>query len=111
MVHRPIDWAALDADPRFGELRRKKAGFLGVLMAVSIGYYFMLPIGAAWFPEFFRRRVFGAVNIGLLFALSEFVLAWAVAALYTWRANREFDRLAAELNREVMARHPLARRP
>jgi Protein of unknown function, DUF485 len=42
---------------------------LGV-MALSVGYYFMLPIGAAYFQDVFRIRVWGVLNIGLLFALS-----------------------------------------
>ncbi len=99
-----IDWAAINADPRFRELHRRKAGFLGFLMIASIVYYFMLPVGAAWFPALFRTKVFGAVNVGLLFALSEFLFAWGIAALYTHRANRDFDRLAEELAREVAAR-------
>ncbi len=105
MARRSVDWAAIGADPRFLELQRRKAVFIGLLMAGSILYYFMLPIGAAWFPELFRIKVFGALNLGILFAFSEFLLAWGVAALYTRRANREFDRLADELNREVVARH------
>ncbi|MBI2306885.1 MAG: DUF485 domain-containing protein [Rhodocyclales bacterium] len=100
-----IDWAATNADPRFQELHRRKAGFLSLLMIVSVVYYFMLPVGAAWFPELFRIRVAGVVNVGLLFALSQFLVAWGVAALYTRRANREFDRLAEEINREIGDRH------
>lgn len=96
-----IDWAAINADPRFRELHRRKAGFLSLLMTVSVAYYFLLPVGAAWFPGLFRIKVVGVVNVGLLFALSEFVVAWGVAALYTRRANRDFDRLADEINREI----------
>lgn len=105
MAGRAIDWAAIDADPRFQQLHRKKVGFLTLLMVFSIVYYFLLPAGAAWFPELFRIKVAGEINVGILFALSEFVVAWAVAALYTRRANREFDRLAEEINKEIMKRH------
>lgn len=105
MANSAIDWAAINADPRFQELNRKKAGFLGFLMASSIIYYFLLPVGAAWYPALFGIKVFGAVNVGIVFAISEFAVAWGVAALYTRRANREFDRLAEEINREIMARY------
>jgi uncharacterized membrane protein (DUF485 family) len=105
MAGRAIDWAAIDADPRFQQLHRRKVGFLTLLMGFSIGYYFLLPAGAAWFPEVFRIKLVGELNVGILFALSEFIVAWAVAALYTRRANREFDRLAEEINNEIMARH------
>ncbi len=105
MAGRAIDWAAINADPRFQQLHRKKRGFLTLLMLFSISYYFLLPAGAAWFPELYRIKIAGEINVGILFALSEFAVAWAVAALYTRRANREFDRLAEEINTEFMARH------
>ena len=31
------------------------------------------------------------------FALSEFVVAWTIAAVYARRANRDFDAMAAEI--------------
>ena len=98
-----VDWAAVGVDPRFQALHRKKTFFLNALMLFSIGYYFLLPVGAAYFPELFRVRVFGVVNVGILFALSEFVVAWTVAAVYLYRANREFDSLAEAIGAEIMA--------
>lgn len=97
-----IDWAAIEADPRFQILHRRKTRFLAALMLLSVGYFFLLPVSAAWYPEFFRIRIAGAINVGIVFALSEFAMAWAVAALYLLRANREFDRLTADIQREIM---------
>ncbi len=96
-----IDWAIVIADPRFQVLARRKTRFLWGLMAFSVAYYFALPIGAAYFQEIFRVRVWGVVNVGLLFALSEFVIAWVVAFYYSRIANRDFDRLAAEIVADV----------
>ena len=96
-----INWSAVDADPRFQELHRKKSSFLWGLMAFSVIYYFLLPIGAAYFPGLFRIKVWGPVNAGLLFALSEFIVAWGVAGYYSVRANREFDAMAAEIVRDA----------
>lgn len=93
----PIDWQRVIADPRFRTLHRKKSAFLWGLMAFSVAYYFALPVGAAYFQEFFKIRVFGPVNVGLLFALSEFVIAWLIALYYARVANQKFDRLAAEI--------------
>ena len=91
-----INWVAIDADPRFQRLHAKKTAFLTWLMVFSIVYYFLLPIGAAYFTDLFRTRVFGVVNFGLLFALSEFVVAWGIAGYYTVKA-KEFDAMAQEL--------------
>jgi uncharacterized membrane protein (DUF485 family) len=92
-----IDWEAIVRDARFQQLHRGKSMFLWGLMVFSVIYYFALPIGAAYYPELFRIRVWGVINIGLLFALSQFVIAWAVAVIYSRRAGRLFDPLAAQI--------------
>src|SRR4029453_7702147 len=75
---RSVDWVAIEAHPRFRELHRRKSRFLWGLMAFSVLYYFLLPIGAAYWPALFPHRVWGPINVGLLFALSEFAVAWLV---------------------------------
>jgi uncharacterized membrane protein (DUF485 family) len=92
-----VDWEAITKDPRFQRLHRRKMLFLWGLMAISVLYYFALPIGAAYFQDLFKIRIWGVINIGLMFALSQFVLAWVVAFVYSRRAGREFDQLAAQI--------------
>ena len=96
-----VDWQAVVADPRFQRLHRRKQVFLSGLLAFAVAFYFLLPIGAGWFPAVFRIRVWGVINVGLLFALAEFAVAWLVAWAYSRRAAGEFDRLA----REIVADH------
>lgn len=92
-----IDWDAVMADPRFIRLHRRKQAFLTLLMLFSLAYYLALPVAAAWFKPVFNRQVWGPVNLGLLFALSEFVVAGVVAWVYARRAGSEFDVLAREI--------------
>lgn len=92
-----IDWDKVIADPRFQSLHRRKQGFLTGLMVFSVIFYFLLPVGAAYFQDLFKTKVWGPVNFGLLFALLQFVVAWLVAWYYSRRAGAEFDRLAAEI--------------
>jgi uncharacterized membrane protein (DUF485 family) len=96
-----VDWDAVIADPRFQALHKKKTAFLWGLMAFSVVYYFLLPIGAAFFQDLFKIQVWGPINVGLLFALSEFAVAWGVAIYYSKKANAEFDRMAAEIADDV----------
>jgi uncharacterized membrane protein (DUF485 family) len=96
-----LDWKAIDNDPRFQELHRRKTGFLWGLMVFSLVYYFLLPIGAAYFQDWYKIKVWGPINVGLLFALSEFVIAWAIAFFYAHRANAVFDPMAAEIVRDA----------
>ena len=97
MSKREMNWAAIDADPRFQALHRKKTTFLWGLMIFSIVYYFLLPIGAAYYQDLFKIKVWGVVNVGILFALSEFVVAWTIAFVYSKKANAEFDTMAQEI--------------
>ncbi|HSY06912.1 MAG TPA: DUF485 domain-containing protein [Steroidobacteraceae bacterium] len=99
-VPEAVDWDALIRDPRFQSLHRRKSVFLWGLMALSIAYYFLLPIGAAYFQDLFKIRVWGVINVGLLFALSQFVVAWVIALVYSRKASRDFDVMAAELSAE-----------
>jgi uncharacterized membrane protein (DUF485 family) len=93
-----LDWSAIERDSRFKDLHRRKALFLWGLMAFSVVFYFALPIGAAYLTDIFKVKVWGMINVGLLFALTEFVVAWAIAFLYSRKAS-EFDALAEEINR------------
>ena len=96
-----VDWRAIDNDPRFQDLHRRKTGFLWGLMVFSLVFYFLLPIGAAYFQELYKIKVWGPVNVGLLFALSEFVVAWGIAFYYAKRANTVFDPMAAAIVRDA----------
>ena len=100
MTQSSINWVAIDADPRFQRLHAKKLAFLWGLMIFSMFYYFLLPIGAAYFTDLYKMKVFGVVNFGILFALSQFVVAWSIAFFYTAKA-KDFDAMAAELVREA----------
>ena len=91
-----INWAAIDATPRFRDLHDRKTRFLWGLMAFSVVYYFLLPIGAGYFTELYKVKVWGPINVGLLFALSQFIVAWAIAYIYARRAS-QFDEMAEKI--------------
>src|SRR5512137_3003846 len=86
-----LDWKAIDDDPRFQELHNRKTRFLWGLMIFSLIYYFLLPIGAAYFQDLYKIKVWGPINVGILFALSQFGVAWFLAFWYARRANAVFD--------------------
>jgi uncharacterized membrane protein (DUF485 family) len=95
-----IQWSGIASDPRFKRLHARKAAFLWGLMAFSVVYYFLLPIGAGLFPQVYGIRVWGPVNLGLAFALSQFVVAWGIAWFYAVKAA-QFDAMAEEIVREL----------
>ena len=97
MSNNNVNWAEIDTSPKFQALHRKKTIFLWGLMAFSLIYYFLLPIGASYYQELFKTKVWGVINFGILFALSEFVVAWVLAFVYAKKANAEFDAMAQEI--------------
>lgn len=101
MATTSMNWKAIDTDPRFQTLHRKKTAFLWGLMAFSVFYYFLLPVGAAYFTDLFKIKLWGPINFGLVFALSEFIVAWGIAWIYARRANAEFDAMAQEIINEA----------
>jgi uncharacterized membrane protein (DUF485 family) len=102
-----VDWDAIIRDPRFQSLHRRKSAFLWGRMGLSVVFYFLLPIGAAYYQDLFKIRVWGVINVGLLFALSEFVVAWTIAVVYSRRASRDFDRMAEEIAADYGGNKPV----
>lgn len=100
MAESSINWVAIDNDPRFQRLHARKLAFLSGLMIFSLVYYFLLPVGAAYFTDIYKVKVYGVVNVGILFALSQFIVAWGIAFYYTAKA-KDFDTMAAELVRDA----------
>ncbi len=99
-----IPWEAIAASARFKALLSAKRRFIIPAMIFFIVYYFALPVLVGYARPLMETRVFGPVNLAYLFALSQFVMAWIIAALYVRAANR-FDRQA----KEIIAKDSVAR--
>jgi len=91
-----IPWEMIAASTRFQELLRAKRRFIIPAMIVFIVYYFALPALVGYARPLMEKRILGPVNLAYLFALSQFFMAWIIAALYVRAANR-FDRQAKEI--------------
>ena len=91
-----IDWEKLATSERFRNLLKAKRRFIVPAMIFFIVYYFALPVLIGYARPFMEKRVLGPVNLAYLFALSQFFMAWIIAALYV-RAAARFDRMAAEV--------------
>ena len=89
-----IDWDKLASSERFRSLIKAKRRFIVPAMIFFIVYYFALPVLIGYARPFMETRVWGPVNLAYLFALSQFFMAWIIAALYV-RAAARFDKMAA----------------
>jgi uncharacterized membrane protein (DUF485 family) len=61
-----------------------------------LAYYFLCLILLEYAPRLMSTRVVGAVTLAHLFALSQFVVGWTIAALHL-RACARFDQLVKNL--------------
>ncbi len=93
---RGVDWQAMASSPRFRNLLRAKRRFVVPAMVIFIVYYFALLALVGYARPFMEKRVFGAINLAYLFALSQFFMAWIIAALYV-RAAARFDKIAKDV--------------
>jgi uncharacterized membrane protein (DUF485 family) len=94
-----LDGPTIDKDPRLQSLRARRSRFVRGLTIFSVIYYVLLPIGAG-FTDLYKVRLWGAINVGPLFALSQFIMAWAIAWYYARRA-RQFDAMADQIARDA----------
>ena len=91
-----VEWERLAASERFRNLLKAKRRFIVPAMIFFIVYYFALPVLIGYARPFMEKSVFGPVNLAYLFALSQFFMAWIIAALYI-RAAARFDKMAADV--------------
>jgi uncharacterized membrane protein (DUF485 family) len=89
------DWDAVAAESEFKELLAAKRRFIVPATVFFVVYYFALPVLVGYAPRLMDTRVLG-VNLAYLFALSQFFMAWTVAALYV-RAAGGWDETARRI--------------
>jgi uncharacterized membrane protein (DUF485 family) len=97
------DWERVAALEEFKALLAAKAKFIVPATIFFIVYYFALPALVGYAPRLMATKVAGVVNVAYLFALSQFLVAWVVAALYVRAANR-FDAMAHRIVESFRAR-------
>jgi uncharacterized membrane protein (DUF485 family) len=73
-----------------------KLRFIVPATVFFVVYYFALPLLVGYAPKVMKTEVIGAVNLAYLFALSQFVMAWGLAAWYLRAAGR-FDEMAKRI--------------
>jgi len=94
---------ALGHDPELEELQRRHRGFVFPATVFALVFYMALIFAAAYAHGFMATKVWGEINVGYLFALSQFVMTFVLAWLYTRFARRTFDPMAADLLRKLHA--------
>ena len=96
--HTGTEYEQLQRSEEFGELRRRFRRFVFPMTALFLAWYFLYVLLAAYAPDFMSQKVWGEINVGLLFGLGQFVSTFVITVLYVRWADREFDPRAEALH-------------
>jgi uncharacterized membrane protein (DUF485 family) len=101
-----IDWIAAERSPEFRELVRRKRSFVIPATVFFMTWYFGFIVLTGYAPDFMGREfIADGLTVGYVLALTQFVMAWGLAAWYLRKADRDFDPLAERAARAARQRH------
>ena len=95
------DWEAVQAQPDFQDLRHRLRSFVFPVAGLFLAWYLLYVLLATYAPSFMAIKLFGQINVGLVFGLLQFVSTFAITALYVRFANNRLDPLAEQLRGEI----------
>lgn len=96
------DVARILADPRFRTLVSRRSSFAWMLSGVMLVIYLGFTLLAAFDRPLMATTPFGGVTtLGIILGFLVIVAAFGLTGIYVARANREFDRLAADIRESV----------
>ncbi|KUM43795.1 DUF485 domain-containing protein [Pseudomonas sp. EpS/L25] len=85
-----IPWELISRDTEFVATTRAKARLVTALLVIAALYYFALPLGASLLKPLFQHSLVGELNVGLVFALSQYPVGGLLALAYL-RGTRTLD--------------------
>lgn len=91
----------VQASDEFKQLRARFRRFVFPVSAFFLTWYFLYVLLAAYAPGFMSTKVFGNINVGLLFGLGQFVSTFVITMVYARWADRQFDPTADRLRERI----------
>jgi uncharacterized membrane protein (DUF485 family) len=87
----PVDFVAIQRSPDFVRLRERIRRFIFPMTALFLGWYLLYVLLAAYAHSFMSFKVFGEINVGLIFGLLQFASTVLITARYVQFAKKEID--------------------
>jgi uncharacterized membrane protein (DUF485 family) len=88
------------ASAEFQELRKRYLGFAIPATVAFMVWYLLFVFMSNWATGFMNTKVFGNINVALIFGLLQFLSTFGIAWLYARHANKHLDPVAGKLQRE-----------
>jgi uncharacterized membrane protein (DUF485 family) len=95
------EWEKVQASPEFRELRRRLRVFVFPVSALFLLWYLLYVLLADYATGFMSTKLFGNINVGLVFGLLQFVSTFVITGFYVRYANRKLDPLADKLRHDI----------
>jgi uncharacterized membrane protein (DUF485 family) len=95
--HDPV-YDRLAETEEFREVRRRYAAFVLPATIAFLGWYLLYVVMSNWAHDFMSEKVFGHINVALIFGILQFVSTFVIAWLYARYMNNNVDDLAHEID-------------
>lgn len=93
-------WNAIYEHGDFEKLVKRRRRLISVLMFISMAVYFAIPMVSAYIPALLAFKVYGAINVGLIYLIGQYFFGAAIAVFYAFRL-KSIDIMAASLVTDV----------
>ena len=97
----PQNYVAVQASPEFVALRKTLRGFIFPMTIAFFLWYALYVLLSAYARGFMGQKLFGNVNVALVFGLLQFVSTFLIAWLYARFADRKIDATADAIKADV----------
>jgi uncharacterized membrane protein (DUF485 family) len=97
--HDPV-YDRLHETAEFTELRRRYRGFAFPATVAFLSWYLLYVVMSMWAPDFMSTKLWGNVNVALVFGLLQFVTTFLIAWMYSKYSTKNLDPLARQLDEE-----------
>lgn len=100
--HRDLStYRDVQVSPDFTELRRRFRRFVFPMTGLFLVWYFLYVLLADYAHDFMSTKVFGNINVALLFGFGQFVSTFVITMVYARWADRELDPVAEKLRKQL----------
>ena len=90
----------IHATDEFAELKRSYFGFVVPLTIAFMAWYLAYVLASNYAHDFMAHKLFGNINVALVFGLLQFVTTFVIAIWYARFAARRMDPIADKLRDE-----------
>ncbi|GAB2761415.1 DUF485 domain-containing protein [Nocardioides salsibiostraticola] len=97
--HDPV-YDALSQDPEFIELRRRYRSFVIPVTVGFLAWFLLYVVMSNWAGGFMGHKLFGNINVALVFGLLQFASTFAIAYVYSRYSTSRLDPLGHSLNEQ-----------